>query len=319
MTTYELEFRSYRRKFLYPLQTSHGKWETRCGIILRLTDEVGRISWGEIAPISWFGSESLEQALIFCQQLPKQITEEVIFSIPDELPACQFGFESASSAVQSVNLSVCGLLPAGKAALDTWQKLFQKGYTTFKWKIGVYSCVEELEILHSLVQVLPPSVKIRLDGNGGLNYEEASLWLLNCDNINSDEKLSLEIEYLEQPLSPCQLPQMLELSYGYKTPIALDESVATVRQLMATYAQGWRGIFVIKPGIAGSPLRLRQFCLTYKIDAVFSSVFETVIGRQAAVQLAALSNCKRAVGFGVNHLFTEVEENPQKLWNKLPY
>ena len=102
---------------------------------------------------------------------------------------------------------------------------------------------------------------------------------------------------------------MLELSDRYSTPIALDESVATLNQLEDCYQRGWRGIFVIKVAIAGSPRRLRQFCREHEIDAVFSSVFETAIGRQAALELAAqLSLNHRAVGFGVNHWFVEEQE-----------
>src|SRR5579883_2016587 len=92
---YRFEFHPYRQRFKQSLVTSHGIWENRDGIILRLIDETDRVGWGEIAPISWFGSETLEQALDFCHQLPNKITDETIFSIPDELPACQFGFESA--------------------------------------------------------------------------------------------------------------------------------------------------------------------------------------------------------------------------------
>ena len=92
---YQFDFHPYRRPFAHPLTTSHGNWEVREGIILCLTDETGKIGWGEIAPIPWFGSETLEQALDFCQQLPPQITTTDIFSIPVTLPACQFGFESA--------------------------------------------------------------------------------------------------------------------------------------------------------------------------------------------------------------------------------
>jgi O-succinylbenzoate synthase len=80
-----LEFRPYQRPFARVLSTSHGNWEVREGIILRLTDENRRIGWGEIAPIPWFGSETLEQAKEFCQQLPPEITATDIFSIPDEL------------------------------------------------------------------------------------------------------------------------------------------------------------------------------------------------------------------------------------------
>lgn len=104
VVTYKFEFRPYRRRFVRrhgvacrqtSLTTNHGNWDIREGIILSLTDESGRVGCGEIAPISWFGSETLEQALDFCRQLPGEITDEIIFSIPDELPACQFGFESA--------------------------------------------------------------------------------------------------------------------------------------------------------------------------------------------------------------------------------
>ncbi|MGB7895263.1 MAG: o-succinylbenzoate synthase, partial [Microcoleus sp.] len=98
---YQFEFRTYQRKFKRPLQTSHGIWDIREGIILRLVGENNQIGWGEIAPLSWFDSESFEQALDFCHQLPGNISSEMIFAISAELPACQFGFESALSNSRS--------------------------------------------------------------------------------------------------------------------------------------------------------------------------------------------------------------------------
>ena len=74
---YKFDFRTYQRNFKPPLQTSHGIWDVREGIILRLVDKNGRIGWGEIAPLSWFGSETFEQALEFCQQLPAKISAEI--------------------------------------------------------------------------------------------------------------------------------------------------------------------------------------------------------------------------------------------------
>ncbi len=336
---YQFKFRPYQRRFLRSLTTNHGKWDIREGIILRLTDESGKVGWGEIAPISWFGSETLEQALDFCRQLSGEITEETIFSIPDELPACQFGFESAwemgrwgageqgsrgaeeknlnlSSALHSFSYS--GLLPAGEAALNQWETLWQQGYRTFKWKIGVDAIADELEIFESLIHTLPASTKLRLDANGGLSYEEANLWLWTCDNLKANAELPLEIEFIEQPLPVEQFQQMLELSTSYETAIALDESVATLGQLTACYQQGWRGIFVIKPGIVGSPSRLRKFCHQHQIDTVFSSVFETAIARLAAFQLAAqLSRNNRAIGFGIDYFFEQEETWFQTLWNDL--
>ncbi|MEH2078386.1 MAG: o-succinylbenzoate synthase [Nostoc sp.] len=327
---YQFKFRPYQRRFLRSLTTNHGRWDIREGIILRLTDETLKVGWGEIAPISWFGSETLEQALDFCRQLPGEITDETIFSIPDELPACQFGFESAQeweSEFFSIPNAPCpmpnaqffsALLPSGEAALNQWETLWQRGYRTFKWKIGVNAIANELKIFESLIHTLPASTKLRLDANGGLTYEEANLWLWTCDNLKANPEIPLEIEFIEQPLPVEQFQQMLELSKSYETAIAIDESVATLGQLAACYQQGWRGIFVIKPGIVGSPSRLRKFCHQHQVDTVFSSVFETAIARLAALKLAAeLSQNNRAIGFGIDHFFEQEETWFQTLWNDL--
>ena len=209
----------------------------------------------------------------------------------------------ARSAIQNSKSKIAFsyLLPTGEAALESWQIGWNQGYHTFKWKIGVATFEEELKIFERLIQSLPTSVKIRLDANEGLSIQEAERWL----KISDDTGI---IEFIEQPISPKEFNQMLKMSNQYSTPIALDESVATLSQLEECYDKGWRGIYIIKAAIAGSPKRLRQFCQTHDIDIVFSSVFETAIGRHAALQLAAeLSNRDRAVGFGINHWFTDDE------------
>jgi o-succinylbenzoate synthase len=313
---YQLQFRPYQRCFVRSLSTSHGNWKTREGIIIQLIDRTGAIGWGEIAPLPWFGSETLAAALDFCSQLGQEITRETIFSIPEQLPACQFGFQSAWEAIKHPkkaisHLNFSGLLPTGEAALHTWQKLWQQGYNTFKWKIAVSPITEEIEIFTQLIKALPKQAKLRLDANGGLSWETATQWLKVSDNW--------QIEFLEQPLPVGEEKAMLELTKKYSTPLALDESVATIAQLKACYQLGWRGIFVIKPAIAGSPLLLREFCQQNNLDVVFSSVFETAIGREAALNLATeISRKNRALGFGINHWFNEDEKTwLASLWKTL--
>jgi o-succinylbenzoate synthase len=342
------QVRPYHRRFKQGLQTSHGVWAVRDGILLRLMDEAGNIGWGEMAPIPWFGSETIEQALDFCHQLPSKLSKDRLFSIPDRLPCCQFAFESAWEAI-AVQLSrntelrrqqdtgdhasslttphaprpmlhallpYSALLPAGEAALHTWKPLWEQGFRTFKWKIGVDAIALELDLLHALAHNLPKTAKLRLDANGGLSVDEALQWLQTCDAINAAPHPSIEIEYIEQPLSVSKLPAMQDLSQHCQTSIALDESVATLHQLQACYENGWQGIFVIKPAIVGSPSRLRQFCQTHTIDAVFSSALETAIGRQAGLTLAmALANPDRALGYGTTHWFDDAEADSfEQLW-----
>ncbi|NEP72831.1 MAG: o-succinylbenzoate synthase [Okeania sp. SIO2G4] len=312
---YQLKFFLYKRNFKQPLKTSHGIWNIREGIILQLTSKTGKIGLGEIAPLSWFCSETLSEALDFCHHLPTEITVETILSIPENLPACKFGFESAWENLREREIDkkeelknsnfYSALLPEGEPAIEIWKPLWQEGYRTFKWKIGVNKIQTEIQIFQQLVKGLPTEANLRLDANAGLTFEEAKQWLEICENLNL-------IEFIEQPLSVDKFEEMLKLSHQHLTPIALDESVANFSKMQQYYQQGWRGIFSIKPAIFGSPSQLRNFCQNHIIDVVFSSVFETKIGRKSALQLATELQPNilksRAFGFGITHWFDEQEE-----------
>ncbi|GAB4386568.1 MAG: o-succinylbenzoate synthase [Elainellaceae cyanobacterium] len=322
------QFRPYHRPFNKPLQTHHGLWSARDGFVVRLEDENGRAGWGEIAPLEAFGSENLEQACKFCQNLPDKITPEQIWQIPESLPACQFGFESAWEMMQTQNLPCSGsgyesllcsyLLPTGKPALEAWQAAWKAGYRTFKWKIGVAPCAQELELLEQLVTELPVGARLRLDANGGLDWDTACQWLKCCDRPS----IAPKVEFLEQPLAAKQFDQMYKLSQQFQTPIALDESVSSIADLIACYRGGWRSIFVIKAAIAGSPRQLREFCQGHALDVVWSSVFETAIARRYIEQylIPVCSATKRAIGFGVDQWFQPdclMQSDFEQLWQSL--
>ena len=280
------EFRPYRRPFRQTLRTSHGAWKHREGIILKFTDQQSRVGFGEVAPLPWFGTETQEQALSFCAQVPRQISLRCGFTILSTLPACRFGFEVALNdlrrdirSAQPETAQYSALLPTGEAALSAWSMLWALGHRTFKWKIGVAPFAVELAWLSLLLDRLPLGAKLRLDANGGLDELTAHHWLDHCDQLGH------RIEFIEQPLSPDRFPDLLKLAHRYQTAIALDESVTTLDQLKAHYFRGWRGVYVVKAAIMGSPNQLKQFCCDYPIDVVISSVFETDIGRQALIDL----------------------------------
>ncbi len=302
MSCYRLLLKPYQWKFEQPLQTHHGVWKVREGLIIGLEREDGVIGWGEVAPIPWFGTETLEGAIAFCKSLPDFLTESDILSVPATLPVCQFGFGSAWEALSTPpfvpeyeSSQISALLPAGDSALTAWPAFWAQGHRTFKWKIGVLEVPQELELFQTLTAALPNNAKLRLDANGGLTLEQAKQWLEMCDRISR-----ITIEYLEQPLPPDRLEAMMQLTQAYATPLALDESVATVAQLQQCHVRGWQGVMVVKPVIAGYPQALQQFLKARTVDAVFSSVFETEVGRAAALSMAQKFNAKnRAVGFGV--------------------
>lgn len=329
---YQFKFFPYQRKFKIPLKTHHGTWSVREGIILQIINNAQQIGWGEIAPLPWFGSETLEQALNFCDFIGSNLDEKLIDEISDNLPACQFGFESALKSLFSekkvlpINLphhKYSYLLPTGKKALDHFskincnpeQELGDREILTYKWKIGVENFTTEISIFEKLIELLPQNARLRLDANGGLNLEDAQRWLSFTDQIR-------QIEFIEQPLPPDQFSELLTLSQNFQTAIALDESVSSLKQLKECYELGWRGIYVVKAAIIGSPRQLKKWFQNKVIDAVFSSVFETSIGQQAVLALAQeLNNCDpettlgdrkaalrdRALGFGVNQWFEDAD------------
>ena len=301
----KFQFDIYQRRFKQPLRTNHGIWQIREGIIISLMNRAGIIGKGEIAPLPWFGSETMSQAIEFCKQLGEAIERKDIIAIPDTLPSCQFALESAwldlncdrsDSEINLVkDLDYCYLLPAGKQALTTWQNIYRaKTASTFKWKIGVYPLATELEILEQLIDTFPGKIKLRLDANGGLNLQQAKQLLSLTDTLGA-------IEFIEQPLPPNNFADLLQLSQEYTTPLALDESIASFTQLQQAYQQKWQGVYIIKAAIMGFPLRLKEFCQDNNLDVVFSSVFETDIGRNAVLKMARKLNHPRAVGFGVQH------------------
>ncbi|MEN9230172.1 MAG: o-succinylbenzoate synthase [Thermostichus sp. DG02_5_bins_236] len=313
LTDLKFEFRPYQRPFRKPLLTHHGLWSVREGILIRLTDTHSGIQcYGEIAPIPWFGSETLEQALEWCQQLPEQISVAHMFGVPDALPACQFGFESAGLALQDPDgfnrdlsdLSFCGLLPAGEAALTEAGSLDEQGYRVLKWKIGVEERQREWQVFTDLIQQLPQDCRLRLDANGGLTDLEAREWLALCDQVNHHSPG--RIEFLEQPRSPHHPTELLQLSQAYQTPIALDESVAQLSQFQAL--RRWPGILVVKPSLIGSRRAFQaEVAQNPGLDLVFSSALETPIGTWQGITLAGSlqpkTACPRALGWGVGSFF----------------
>ncbi len=95
MSSYQITLTAAAFPFTPPLVTAHGVWHTRESLILRLTDAQGRCQMGEIAPLPWFGTETLAAARSFCENFQGQISLAAIDAIPDRLPCCQFGFGSA--------------------------------------------------------------------------------------------------------------------------------------------------------------------------------------------------------------------------------
>ncbi|HKB56800.1 MAG TPA: o-succinylbenzoate synthase [Lacunisphaera sp.] len=297
---YRFTHKTYRRPLRVPLRAAHGAWAEREGIILRLEDESGRVGFGEIAPIPWFGTETLAAAEEICRKFGANVTLEALDAIPEQMGCVRFALgqarEQPGKVPAKVRLPVAALLPAGRDALKALAAKLEAGFLAFKWKVGVGAVDDELGLLDDLLAFLPKHAKLRLDANGAWNRRDASRWLERC--------AGRPVELVEQPVAPAEKDTLRGLARDYPVTLALDESVVRLAEARRWQGLGWPGVFVIKPALAGPLDELTEWINATKADVVLSSAIETALGRSAVLR-AALdgSLTKRALGFGTDEVF----------------
>ena len=328
---YRFSFKKYRLPLRVPLRTAHGSWVEREGMIVRLEDDKGAVGFGEIAPIPWFGTETMVEAEQVIGQFGGMVQDELLDKIPEHLGCVRFALAQARSvaapATSTGRVPVAALLPAGRDVLRVLPEKLEAGFLAFKWKVGVGNAEDELGILDDLLAQLPAHTKLRLDANGAWSRRDATKWLERCADR--------PIEFVEQPVAPTEEDTLLGLANDYPVKLALDESVVHVSDARRWQELGWSGVFVIKPALAGPLSEVIEWILRSKADVVFSSAIESTLAR-SAILAAVLDQplTRRALGFGAGEIFGDrrwdgpfigplidagcIASNPgEELWNAL--
>ena len=350
---YAFSFKRYRLPLRNPLRTAHGLWTEREGLIVRLEDEAGRVGYGEIAPIPWFGTETVAEAEEVCRKFGDRVTEATLDQIPAKLGAVRFALAAAKAEVErglrtrfqeksegktrpeaafhqpKLRVPLTALLPAGKPALAALPPLLEAGWLTFKWKVGVGELGEEIGLLDELCAALPSYAKLRLDANGAWTRRQAEKWLALCADR--------PVEFVEQPVGADDESALHGLAEDFPVKLALDESVVQLDEVRRWQAEGWAGVYVIKPALAGPLEDVAAWVVANGADVVLSSAIETALGRAAILRFALRHHSvllQRSPGFGIGEVFGDrqwdgpilgpvLDEswfaaiNSEELWNAL--
>jgi len=283
-----------------PWRTAHGLWSEREGLIVRLEDGQGGVGYGEIAPIPWFGTETMAEAEAICAGFGPKVADEVLDAVPAKFGCVRFALAMARSPLaptsSTIRLPVAALLPAGRDALKVLARSLESGFLAFKWKVGVGDPADERGLFDDLLGRMPEHAKLRLDANGAWDRRQAIRWLELC--------AGRPVEFVEQPVAALDQDTLLGLARDYPVKLALDESVVSLAEARRWQALGWPGIFVIKPALAGPMAECIEWILETRADVVFSSAIETALGRSHILH-AACSQwlTKRALGFGAGGNF----------------
>jgi len=299
---YHFSHRSYRLPFRVPLRTGHGVWPERTGVLLRLVDEQGRVGWGEVAPLPWFGTETVEEVEVICRGFGEQVDGLRLDAVPARFGCVQAGLAMArldtTAPLPSTRVPVAALLPAGRAALEVLPERINAGFLAFKWKVGAGRWEEELPLLDDLLSLLPAYARLRLDANGAWDRRQATHWLERC--------AERPVEFVEQPLPPTDDDGLLGLARDFPVTLALDESVSHLSAARMWRGRGWNGIFVLKPSLMGTLADTAAWIRETKADVVISSSIETAVGRAALLRwVLANGFTQRALGFGLGEVFED--------------
>jgi O-succinylbenzoate synthase len=347
MSAWRIEHRLYRLPFGQTVRTAHGPWVEREGVLVRAERVVGGrsvVGWGEVAPIPWFGSETVVEAEAALAGLEGRAENlgDALARVPDHCASTQAGLaaalgtssedmgegergaeagsESVSPRAERVEfLPVAGLLPAGRAVLAAVGPRLELGFRVFKWKVGVLPAPDEWALLDDLLGLLPEGARLRLDANGAWDRRTAERWL--------ERASERPIEYVEQPCfaeasrgagEVRKVEDILRgLAADYPVKLALDESVNGAREVERWLAEGWGGVWILKPALLGAPCSILDKLAKAGADVVFGSALETAAGARSALRLAFAwadargggAASRRAVGFGVWPLFKDVRAN----------
>lgn len=290
-----METRRLGRGFRIPLRTAAGTWRERESLVIRLEEEDGRVGFGEVAPVPGFPGESLEEADAFLSSWKPGA------EIPAELPLCRTALGCARSDLwrgdyggRVVKTARLIDLRAASAGEEPGEPLLPG--SVCKVKVGVREFAEEREEVAAFLKRLPADGRLRLDANGGLTEGRACEWLAWLSG-------EAAFEFLEQPLLASNEAGLARLNEKWGERLALDESVADVREARRWRERGWLGTFVMKPSLCGDWRELEGFLADEPERCVVSAAFESPFGFEAVLRLAA--ETETVAGLGVFDWFDE--------------
>lgn len=313
----------YILKLKQPFSTSKGNISERKGFLIKLDSANGKSGYGDCCPLPAFGSESYEQAEAKIQDLELKIKIDVndiensILKTLEPLsgfPSLRHGFEQAllnlisrdmnlslneilnSSSKKTLNVNATIGFLSPEESVSRAKELVSKGYKTIKLKIGREDFKEDFACIKNVRENIGKEINLRVDANGKWNLPDTNSYL------NQLEKFG--IEYAEQPVN--KIDDYLALSHKTRIPIAVDESIRSLKDTYNFISRKAISVIILKPMMLGGiipTLKIIEFAQENKIKVVITTSLESCVGRSFAVLAASFVEQETAHGLGIAELF----------------
>jgi len=292
-----------------PFVTSFGPTSSRRIVLVRLTDAEGRTGWGEAAPLDhpFYLPDTVSGAfaLIVEHALPLCLRSEV--RTPSGAAAAmaairgntfaRAGVEQAYWVLEGARTgrslgevlgAVRDEVPVGESigikasvddALEEVRLRLKEGYRRIKLKIAPGW---DLEIVREVRRAFGPDVVLQVDANAAYTLDDAE-HLARLDEF--------DLACVEQPLEYDDLLGHAELQRRMITPICLDESLRSARDVRAALRIGACRSVNLKAGRVGGlteSLEIHAICRDHGASLWCGGMLESGIGRAANLALAGL-------------------------------
>jgi len=245
-------------------------------VIVRVQTESGLVGYGESVPRSVVGDASTIARLIN-KKIAKDIVGIDVFNIEAIVESILKVTGGNVDCVAGIDLAIWDILgkhlgqpvyrliggvcqdtilvdytigasePSSMA--DTALEVTSEGFHGVVVKVPCKSVLEDVERVQAVRRVIPLNSTVRVDCNGGYSREDALSFLNKIKGLN--------IEFVEQPVAPDDLPGM-KLCRSVGIPISADESLVTLKDALSLVSQEACDVMNIKiPKVGGILLAKR--------------------------------------------------------------
>ncbi len=285
-------------------------------ILTKMTDEDGRIGWGEAAALKdwggeygrYFGESAAIVELIIGRYLApavKGVDATNIVELHARMDAVIKGYPYAKSAVEfaaydlagkTLNVPVhtllggcarkrvpvthsIGLIAIAEAEKEVAQ-VVKEGIKTIKIKIGV-DAKRDIDMVRAVRNAAGPDVELCVDANEGYKTPGEAVQVLR-------EMEKQRLKYAEQPCMGIE--RIAEVARALDTPVMADESAWNAHdaiQIAEQHAIDIVSIYTTKPGGLYRAMEVAAVCRAAGIVCNVNGSIETGVGNLANVHLAA--------------------------------
>ena len=285
-------------------------------ILTRMTDEDGRVGWGEAAALKdwggefgrYFGESAAIVELVIERYLApavKGVEPANIVELHARMDAVIKGYPYAKAAVEFAAYDLAGktlgvpvhMLLGGCArrqvpvthsigliSIEEAEKeaaqVAAEGFRTIKIKVGVDS-KRDIEIVRAVRNAAGPDIDICVDANEGYKTPGEAVVILR-------EMEKYHLKYAEQPCMGIE--RIAEVARALDTPVMADESGWNAHdaiQIAEQHAIDIVSIYTTKPGGLYRAMEVAAVCRAAGIQCNVNGSIETGVGNLANVQFAA--------------------------------